>query len=97
MVSGSDSAWGYYPIGEFQYEVIDHAELAMGAVPALLTATRDAATCLRLDNDSGTLAPGKRADLLVVEGDPTQNIRDLLNVRAVYQAGSRVILSSKEN
>ena len=97
IVSGSDSAWGYYPIGEFQYEVIDHAELAMGPIPALLTATRDAATCLRVDNDSGTLAPGKRADLLIVEGDPTTNIRDLLNVKAVYQSGSRVILSPKES
>ncbi|HET7767230.1 MAG TPA: amidohydrolase family protein [Chloroflexota bacterium] len=95
MVSGSDSAWGHYPIGEFQYEVINHAEYGMGAVPALLTATRDAAACLQLSKDSGTLEPGKRADLLVVEGDPTQNIRDLLRVRAVYQGGSRVILTAK--
>ena len=97
LISGSDSAWGYYPIGEFQYEVIDHAELAMGPIPALLTATRDAAACLQLHKEIGTLQPGRHADLLVVQGDPTQNIRDLLNVRAVYQAGNRVILTAKEN
>ena len=97
MVSGSDSAWGYYPIGQFQYEVIDHAEYGMGAIPALLTATRDAAACLRLEKEIGTLAPSTRADLLVVEGDPTQNVRDLLRVRAVYQGGSRVILTPQES
>ena len=96
MVSGSDSSWGHYPIGEFQYEVIDHAEYGMGAIPALLTATRDAATCLRLQDETGTLEPGKRADLLVVAGDPTQSVRDLLAVREVYQAGERVILSGTE-
>ena len=93
MVSGSDSSWGHYPIGEFQYEVIDHAEYGMGAVPALLTATRDAATCLRLEHDAGTLEPGKRADLLIVDGDPTQNVRDLLRTRQVYQRGERVTIS----
>ena len=97
MVSGSDSAWGHYPIGEFQYEVIDHAEYAMGPIPALLTATRDAAACLRLDTDTGTLEPNKRADLLIVHGDPTQNIRDLLEARAVYQSGTRVILTPRES
>ena len=90
MVSGSDSAWGHYPIGEFQYEVIDHAEYGMGAIPALLTATRDAAACLRIDREVGTLEPGKRADLLLVSGDPTERIRDLLEVRRVYQAGVTV-------
>ena len=27
MVSGSDSSWGHYPIGGFQYEVIGHADI----------------------------------------------------------------------
>ena len=97
MVSGSDSSWGYYPIGEFQYEVIDHAAFGMGAIPALLTATRDAAACLRLEKEIGTLQPGKRADLLIVEGDPTQHAHDLLRVRAVYQGGNRVILTPRED
>jgi imidazolonepropionase-like amidohydrolase len=91
MVSGSDSSWGHYPIGEFQYEVIDHADYGMGPVPALLTATRDAALCLGLEGETGTLATGKRADVLVVRGDPTSEVRDLLNVEQLYQRGDRVI------
>jgi imidazolonepropionase-like amidohydrolase len=96
MVSGSDSSWGHYPIGEFQYEVIDHAEYGMGPIPALLTATRDAAACLQIEQDTGTITPGKRADLLLVAGDPSKNIRDLLAVRQVYQNSNRVILNPSE-
>jgi imidazolonepropionase-like amidohydrolase len=90
MVSGSDSSWGHYPIGGFQYEVIGHAEWGMSAMDALLTGTRNGAQCLGLEDRIGTLEPGKRADVLVVEGDPLRDIRALLDVREVFQAGSRV-------
>ena len=90
MVSGSDSAWGHYPIGGFQYEVIGHADWGMSAMEALLTGTRNAAQCLGLEDRIGTLEPGKRADVVVVEGDPLRDIRALLDVREVFQDGLRV-------
>jgi imidazolonepropionase-like amidohydrolase len=90
MVSGSDSSWGHYPIGGFQYEVIGHAEWGMSAMDALLTGTLNAARCLGLEDRIGTLEPGKQADLLVVEDDPLRDVRALLNVREVFQAGRRV-------
>ena len=58
---------------------------------ALLAGTRDAAEAVGLGDRIGTLEPGKEADLLVVEGDPSQNIDDLARVVAVYQAGERLI------
>lgn len=90
MVSGSDSSWGPYPMGGFQYEVIGHADWGMSAMDAILSGTRDAARCLGLEDRIGTLEPGKEADVLVVEGDPLRDIWDLLNVREVFQAGQRV-------
>ncbi len=90
MVSGSDSAWGWYGTGEFQYEVIDHAQWGMGSMAAILSATRDAAACLGLAHDVGTLETGKTADVLVVDGDPVADIHALLNVREVFLAGTRV-------
>lgn len=90
MVSGSDSSWAAYPIGEFQYEVIDHAEWGMGSMAAILSATRDAASCLGIERVTGTLEAGKAADVLVVDGDPVAEIRALLRVRDVFAGGQRV-------
>lgn len=59
--------------------VAEHRELALtvqaGLTPlqAITIATRDAAALLQLD-DRGVIAPGKRADLLVVTGDPSRDI-----------------------
>ena len=41
--------------------------------------------------DRGTLAPGMLADLLVVVGDPLQDIRALRDVRVVVRGGAVVV------
>ena len=40
-------------------------------------------------SDRGRIAPGLKADLLVVEGNPTQDISDLLNIREIWRDGVR--------
>jgi len=52
----------------------------------LQTATLNAARWLKRD-DFGTVQPGKRADLILVDGDPLTRIRDLRNVVLVVQRG----------
>jgi hypothetical protein len=39
----------------------------------------------------GTLEPGKLADVLVVRGDPDENLRDLENVNIVIRDGYIVV------
>ncbi|NVJ21901.1 amidohydrolase family protein [Myxococcus sp. AM011] len=56
---------------------------------ALTHATRDAAALLKLQ-DRGTLAAGKRADFIVVEGNPAENIQDLHRIMGVWHRGQRV-------
>jgi imidazolonepropionase-like amidohydrolase len=56
----------------------------------LQTATANVARWLRKD-DFGTIEPGKRADLILVDGDPLARIHDLENVVLVVQSG-RVML-----
>ena len=41
-------------------------------------------------NDRGVIAAGRRADLLLVDGEPTVDIGAIRNVRAVWIAGARV-------
>ncbi|HZI67357.1 MAG TPA: amidohydrolase family protein [Thermoanaerobaculia bacterium] len=57
---------------------------------ALRAATQTSARSLAIGEDRGTLEPGKRADFLVLSGDP---LADVLNVRKivdVYKRGQRV-------
>jgi imidazolonepropionase-like amidohydrolase len=53
---------------------------------ALRAATSKPADCFSL-SDRGRIVVGKRADLLLVTGDPTQNITDTRNIVAVWKSG----------
>ena len=65
-------------------------ELAeLSPVETMKLATSTSAKHLDLP-DRGTIAPGQRADLLVVEGDPTQDLEALQRVRAVVSGGTLV-------
>jgi imidazolonepropionase-like amidohydrolase len=62
----------------------------MSPTEALVASTRTAADLLGVLDDRGTLEPGKRADLVLVDGDPLQ-VGDLGDrVVAVYQNGAAV-------
>jgi imidazolonepropionase-like amidohydrolase len=52
--------------------------------------TSDAAKILRRENEFGSLQPGLSADLLLVEGNPAENIDDTRNVREVFMRGNQV-------
>ena len=60
----------------------------LSPVEALAAATSVNASAFRMD-DRGQIAPGKRADLLLVDGDPTTNISDISNVAEVWKLGVR--------
>ncbi|HTT24326.1 MAG TPA: amidohydrolase family protein [Candidatus Sulfotelmatobacter sp.] len=53
---------------------------------ALASATSVNAAAFQL-NDRGQIAPGKRADLLLVDGDPTTRISDIRNIDSVWKLG----------
>lgn len=73
----------------------EHRELALmvdaGLTPvqAIQIATQRAAQLLNLD-DRGVLANGKRADFVVLDGDPSENIEATTTIRAVWQRGREV-------
>src|SRR5919204_620804 len=60
--------------------IAEHGASAMAAIQA---ATLNAARLLGLEDQIGTVEPGKRADLLMVEGDPLSDLRCLERVRVV--------------
>ena len=92
LVAGSDASWMHYRLGgtSFQDEIRAHVDVGMTPMEAIVSATRDAARSSWVDEEVGTLEEGKHADLLVVDGDPSQDISALSNVVDVFQEGALV-------
>ena len=62
MTAGSDTAWGFYQMGDFQTEIEAHSMAGMTNMQAIVSATRDAArSCWkRLGGDAGAWQAGRR-------------------------------------
>ena len=90
MAAGSDSAWSYYPMGDYQTDIEAHAMAGMTNMEAIVSATRDAARSCCIDSLVGTLEPGKQADVLVVNGDPIDNLSNLRQIADIFLAGARL-------
>ena len=63
----------------------------MTTMQALQAATRVAAEACGVLDRVGTLETGKEADVLVVEANPIDDVRNLRDVVAVFRAGVRVV------
>ena len=90
LACGSDSSWGKYPMGLFHKEVEAHVDAGMTPMEAIVSATSDSSKSCWVYDRVGTLEPGKRADVLVVEGDPSRDITALADTADVFQGGKRV-------
>jgi imidazolonepropionase-like amidohydrolase len=88
IANGSDV--GVFPHGSEARELELLVDFGMKPAQALLSATSVDAKVLRLDKRLGSIKPGLLADLVVVEGDPTQNIKALRQVRLVMKGGAIV-------
>jgi len=61
--------------------------LDLSPMEAIVAATGTAAEALGLGDELGSVVAGKRADLLIVEGDPLSNLETLQQVRWVFRDG----------
>jgi imidazolonepropionase-like amidohydrolase len=72
IAMGTDTGVG--PHGSNAEELKLMVEAGMTPMEAIVATTRTAAACANLGHLTGTLEPGKRADLLAVNGDPLADI-----------------------
>jgi imidazolonepropionase-like amidohydrolase len=90
VLAGSDSGNPLVAVGASLHHEL---ELLVGSgltpVQALAAATSLPARAFRLD-DRGRIAPGLRADLLLVRGDPTVDVRQARDIVAVWKEGRRL-------
>jgi len=79
---GTDSMHGLMP-----FELQTLVRLGVSPHDALLAGTRWGAEACRVDRELGTIEPGKRADLIAVDGDPLQDMAALGRVSLVMKDG----------
>lgn len=87
--AGSDTPAGSYnlPGGGVHLEMELLTRAGLTPLQALSAATGTAADILRRE-DIGRIQVGRRADLVIVEGDPSRDIRDTRRLRQVIRAGA---------
>lgn len=84
IVAGTDALPGFTLHRELELYV----EAGIPAVDALRAATLVPAKVMQRDGEIGSIAPGKLADLVIVEGDPTRNISDVRRTSLVIKDGN---------
>jgi imidazolonepropionase-like amidohydrolase len=84
IVAGSDTGLIGYGLDR---ELELYVQAGMTPMAAIQTATLTAARAMRLEADSGSIEPGKRADLVLVDGNPLVNISDIRRVVKVVANG----------
>jgi imidazolonepropionase-like amidohydrolase len=89
VAMGTDS--GVTPHGNNLRELQLMVEGGMTPMQAIVATSQSAAQLMGLEDELGTLEPGKRADLVVVDGDPLDVATLTDRIEAVYQDGARVV------
>ena len=92
VVAGTDA--GGYVHGDNAREVQILVEKGMSNMQAIQACTGWAAECVDLSKDIGTVAKGKYADLLVLDGDPLKDIEVLRrpeNIKMVMKGGQSAV------
>ncbi|MBT54866.1 MAG: hypothetical protein CMF72_15885 [Mameliella sp.] len=89
IIMGTDM--GQEPdMGSNALELEVYVQLGMTPMEAILTTTRNAAEALHMEKDIGTLDAGKLADILLIDGNPAEDITVLQpreNIKVVMKDG----------
>jgi imidazolonepropionase-like amidohydrolase len=97
LICGSEAGFALTPYGHWhgrEMEVFVQ-ELGLSALEAITTSTKNGAWAMRMEDELGTVEVDKLADLLVVDGDPTTDIKilnDRSRISEVISRGERVDL-----
>jgi imidazolonepropionase-like amidohydrolase len=62
---------------------------------AIRSATLAGAELLEIEGNVGSIAPGKIADILVVDGDPSTSLEDLARVDVVMRSGNVLVRNGR--
>ena len=91
FVTGMDSGMTNAHFDDFAYipEVMVNS-MGISPMEAITCATKTSSECLGKESEIGTITPGKSADVLIINGDPSEKIAALHNVDTIVARGSVV-------
>ena len=81
VTAGTDE--GGWEHGNNAHELSCLVEAGMTPMQAIVAATSDAATCVGLGHEIGSIEPGKKADIILVAGNPLEDVTILERGKAV--------------
>ena len=84
IIPGTDSMPGY----ELHHELELYARAGIPPAEVLRMATLTSATVIGVNGERGVIAPGKLADLILVDGDPSVRIADIDRIDMVMKGGN---------
>jgi imidazolonepropionase-like amidohydrolase len=90
IAAGNDGGSPFNPQSDLAMELELLVQVGLSPAEALATATCQAASLLGLSDEVGTVQPGKRADIVVLSGDPLAEIGAVRQVQMVVWGGSSV-------
>jgi imidazolonepropionase-like amidohydrolase len=83
IIPGTDALAGY----TLHHELDLYVRAGIAPAEVLRIATLTPALVMGVNKDRGVIAAGKLADMLLIDGDPTQNIRDIDKITTVIKDG----------
>ncbi len=83
IIPGTDALSGY----TLHHELELYARAGIPPAEVLRMATWTPALVMGVDKDRGVIAPGKLADMILVDGDPAKDIRDINKITTVIKGG----------
>jgi len=87
IAAGTDSS------GEMWEELDEIVKVGYTPYEAIIFATKNAATVLGILDSVGTISEGKKANIIIVEGDPENKITDLRNLKEIIKSGKMLLNS----
>jgi hypothetical protein len=83
IIPGTDALAGY----TLHHELELYAQAGVAPAEILRMATWTPALVMGVNKERGVIAPGKLADMILVDGDPTKNIADINKITTVIKGG----------
>ncbi|MFG1949076.1 amidohydrolase family protein [Nonomuraea sp. NPDC048826] len=99
FLTGSETGFAVTPVGEWHARELEMFVQYMGMTPmeAIVAATANGAFALRMEGEVGTLETGRLADIIVIDGDPLQDItilQDREKIVEVIKGGRRIDITT---